>query len=214
MLVLFRIFFTLLFLGLLGMTARKSSANLNDDVTNAGYFALCIIVGLAASMTWAPVLGRLVAGPLTGTMTDGSVSEDRTWLIRFARRSEARGRRRTALAAAFFEAVRFPDLPAAYVIGLNNAAPGSFLERVFAREVWKFNNIVNCIRAHQVLRLRHNVDPGAHEVPEVNLALLAHVREPSPDPGTLPIPEAPPQPLPGRNARIRLFDGADKPGKD
>ncbi len=212
MLTLFRTFFTALFLWLMVESAREASANLNDDLNNAGRFALSVVVGLLAGLSWAPVLGRIVAGPMTGLMTDGSVSEDRTWLIRFARRCEARGWRRMSLLAAFVAAVRHPDLPAAFVVGMNNARAGSWLERVFAREVWRFNNVANCVRAHETLRLRHQVDPGTHEQAEVNLSLMSHLREPAPEPGLMTLPAAPPMPLPKRNARIQLFGGG--PGKE
>lgn len=212
MLVLFRFVLTALFLWLLVMLSRQASANLNDDVSNAGLFALAVVVGFAASLTWAPVLGRLVAGPMTGLMTDGKVSEDRTWLIRFACRCEARGWSSLAVAAAFAEGVRHPNLPAAFVVGMNNARPGSWLEKVFAREVWRFNNITNCVRAHEILRTRHRIDPGTHEQAEINLALMSQIREPAPALPPLPVPTAPPAPLPRRNARIRLFGGAAGPG--
>lgn len=207
MLILFRAFFTALFLWLVVESAREASANRNDDLGHAGRFALAVVVGLVAGLTWAPVLGRAVAGPMTGLMTDGSVSEDRTGLIRFARRCEARGWRRMSVLASFAEAVRHPDLPAAFVVGMNNARPGSWLERAFAREVWRFNNVANCVRAHEILRLRHLEDPGVHEQAEVNLSLMSHLREPGPEPGLLVVPDAPPMPLPKRNARIQLFGG-------
>jgi hypothetical protein len=214
MLVLFRIVLTALFLWLMMGSARDARANLNDDVNNAGMFAVSVVVGLLAGLTWAPVLGRAVAGPMTGLMTDGSVSDDRTGLIRFARRCEARGWRRMAVAAAFAEAVRHPNLPAAFVVGMNNSRAGSWLERAFAREVWHFNNVANCVRAHGILRLRHDEDPGPHEQGDVNMALMAHLREPAPDPGLLTVPEAAPMPLPRRNSRIRLFGSGSEPGRD
>jgi hypothetical protein len=208
MLVLFRFFLTSLFLWLIVKLSRQAAENLDDDVSNAGLFALAVVVGFAASITWAPVLGRLIAGPMTGLMNDGNVSEDRTWLIRFARRCEAREWPRMAVLAAFAEGVRHPNLPAAFVVGMNNARPGSWLEKVFAREVWRFNNITNCVRAHEILRTRHHIDPGTHEQAEINLALMSQVREPAPPLPPLAVPAAPPAPLPKRNARIRLFGGA------
>jgi hypothetical protein len=107
--------------------------------------------------------------------------------------------------------VRHPNLPAAFVVGMNNARPGSWLEKVFAREVWRFNNITNCVRAHEILRTRHRIDPGTHEQAEINLALMSQVREPAPALPPLAVPAAPPAPLPKRNARIRLFGGATSP---
>jgi len=71
--------------------------------------------------------------------------------------------------------------------------------------------VANCVRAHEILRLRHNEDLGTHEQAEVNLSLMAHLKEPLPELEPLPVPEALAAPLPKRNARIRLFgSGAEK----
>ena len=208
MLLLFRFLFTGLFVGLLAHAAYAAHTNSANDVGNAGNFALAVILGIAASATWAPVLGEVVAGPMTGTLTDGSVSQDTTLLIRWTRRLEMKGWRRIVVFLAFVEGVRHPRLPAAFVIGMNQSRPGSWLERVFSREVYRFNNVANCVRAHDILKLRHDVDPGPHREVEVNLALRAHVREPRPEPSILPVPEAPPPPPLQRNSRIRLFAAA------
>ena len=205
MLILFRLIFTGLFIGLLSRAAHDAHANLSNDVVTAGNFALAIIVGFAAAATWAPVLGEAVAGPMTGTLTDGSISQDNSGLIRWIRRLENRGWRRTVVLCCFVEGVRHPRLPAAFVLGMNNARPGSLMERVFSREVFRFNNVANCVRAHDILKLRHDVDPGFHREAEVNLALRSHVREPRPEPVALPVPPAPPAPPLLRNPRIRLF---------
>ncbi len=209
MLVLFRILFTGLFLWLLASAARQAQGNLGNDLGNAGSFALAVVIGVAAGITWAPVLGETVAGPMTGLMTDGSVSDDRAGLLRFIRRCEMRGWRRLTVLLAFWECVLRPRLPAAYVIGMNNARPGSWLEKVFAKEVWRFNNIANCVRAHDLLKLRHDLDPGAHPEPGVNLALMSHLRVPNAELPPLPVPVAPPAPPPPRNHSIQLFPGAD-----
>ena len=154
MLFLFRVFFTGLFVWLLWRASHVASGNLEADVANAGNFALAIIAGFGAAFTWAPLLGEAVAGPMTGTLTDGSVSQDITKLVRFIRRCEARGWRRLTLLLCFAEGVRHPKLPAAFVVGLANASPGSWLEKVFAKEVFRFGNVANCVRAHDLLKLR------------------------------------------------------------
>jgi hypothetical protein len=209
MLFLLRIIFTGAFVWLLWSAANEASANLDADVANAGRFALAIVVGFVAALTWAPLVGDTVAGPATGLMTDGSVSDDNPRLVRWAKRSEARGRRGLAVLLAFLEGVRRPRLPAAFVIGMNNARPGSWLEYVFAREVWRFNSVVNCLRAYDIMVLHHDRRPPMHSVPEVNLALMANLRQPPAEAEILPLPAAPPPPPLQRNQRIKLF--ADEP---
>jgi hypothetical protein len=208
MLFLLRLIFTGLFGWLLWRAARDAGGNLDADVTNAANFAAAIVVGFVAALTWAPLLGETVAGPLTGTLTDGAVSEDVTRLIRFARRCEARGWRRFTVLLCFVEAVLHPKLPAAFVLGMNNARPGSWFEKAFAKEVFRFHNLANCLRAHDILKLRHDIDPGAHVLPEVNLALIAHRREARPPAEIVPVPVAPAAPPLARNLRIKLFASA------
>lgn len=205
MLLIFRILFTGLFVGLLAHAAREAHLNLSNDIGNAGNFVLAVLIGIAAAATWAPVLGEVVAGPMTGTLTDGSVSQDNTGLIRWIRRLEARGWRRLVVVLCFVEGVRHPRLPAAFVLGMNNTRPGSWLERVFSEEVFRFNNVANCVRAHDILKLRHDVNPGLHREAEVNLAIRSHIREPRPEAAILAVPAAPPPPPLQRNERIRLF---------
>ncbi len=199
------------FVWLLWSATTEASANLQADVVNAGRFALAIVVGLVAALTWAPVLGEEIAGPVTGLMTDGTVSDTNLRLVRWAKRCQSRGWRRVALFLAFVEGVRRPNLPSAFVIGMNCAGPGSWLELAFAREVWRFNSVANCVRAYDILVLHHDHRPKTHPVPEVNLALLAHTRPAPPPAEVLPVPAAPPPPPLERNGRIRLFAGAPAP---
>lgn len=212
LLLLLRIVLSGAFVWLLWSASTEASANLSADVVNAGRFALAIVVGFGAALTWAPVLGEEIAGPVTGLMSDGSVAQINFRLVRWARNCQGRGWRRLALLLAFVEGVRRPNLPAAFVVGMRCARPGSWLELAFAREVWRFNNVANCVRAYDILVLHHDRRPRAHPVPEVNLALLAHTR-PVPTPAeVLPVPSAPPPPPLERNERIRLFAGAPRGG--
>ncbi len=204
-----RIVLTGAFLVLLRQAADESSANLEQDVVNAGRFALAIVTGFAAALTWAPLLGESIAGPVTGLMTDGSVSEDNPWAVRLAKKWAARGWRKRASCLCFLEGVRRPNLPAAFVIGMHQARPGSWLERAFAREVWRFNSVANAMEAHAILTLRHDEPPPPHPSPEINLALLANLREPPPEAEIMPVPPAPPPPPLRRNPQIRLFAGAE-----
>jgi hypothetical protein len=72
--------------------------------------------------------------------------------------------------------VRHPWRPAPFVIGMKNARPGSWLEHVYAREVYRFTNVDNCVRAYQVLR-RHGRTPGPHARDEVNRLTAALEKE-------------------------------------
>lgn len=209
-LVLLRVVLTGAFLWLLHRASEESSANLNNDIANAGWFALAVVAGFVASLTWAPLLGEMVAGPITGLMKDGAPSEDNSWFISVIRRCEARGWSRVTVILAFIEGVLRPNLPAAFVIGMNNARPCSWTERVFAGAVWSFNHVGNCVRAHDVLALRHDRRPSAHPVPEVNLALLAHLRGPQPEAEIVFLPPAPPPPPLRRRRSIRLFSRAEE----
>lgn len=181
-----------------------------EGTTDAGYLALAVILGIANAVVWAPWIGRWMADPLTGAFTTGHPADFTNRVVQFIHKLGARRWRRLALFFAFLEGIRHPDLPAAFVLGLNQARAGSWLERVFAREVWRFDHAENCLRAWKILRAR-GLDPGVHRRPEVNLLILSAQRERSPDPGRLPVPEAPTPPKPPRNPRIQLFDGANPP---
>jgi hypothetical protein len=180
---------------------------MTEGPTDAGYVALAAVVGIANAVVWAPYIGRLMAEPLTGAFTAGHPGDSTNHVVQFIHKLALRRRRRLALFFAFLEGVRHPDLPAAFVLGLGNARPGSWLEKAFAREVWRFDNAENCLRAWRVLRAG-GIDPGLHRAAEVNLLILSADREKRPEPSVLSVPPAPPPPPPIRNPRIRLFDGA------
>lgn len=207
MLVLFRIFFTGLFLWLIGRMHQTGPDSVGSDLASAGWLALAILVGIAAACTWAPVLGEAVASPVADLHVDGSLSDLRGGLMRPIRWTSARGWRRATLVLCFAEGVLHPHLPAHFSIGLQHARPGSWLEKVFAREVFRFSNQLWCLRAHEVLRVNHRIDPAPHANPEINLAILNARREerPSLPPVSLPV-DVPTPPL-HRNPSIRLFGG-------
>lgn len=182
-----------------------------EGTTDAGYLALAVVLGIANAVVWAPLVGRWMADPLTGAFTTGHPEDLRNRVVQFVHKLGARGWRRAALLFAFLEGVRHPDLPAAFVLGLKHAQPGSWLEGVFAREVWRFDHAENCLRAWKILRQRGG-DPGAHRRAEVNLLILSQTREKGPDPEALKVTPAPPAEAPRRNLRIQLFDGASGSG--
>ncbi|KAB2674496.1 MAG: hypothetical protein DVB31_02105 [Verrucomicrobia bacterium] len=91
MLVTFRVVFTALFFWLMAQATRHGQGGLSAEIGEAGIFALAVVVGLAAGLSWAPVLANLVPGAPTGIDTDAASSDDRALLIRAARRCEERG---------------------------------------------------------------------------------------------------------------------------
>jgi hypothetical protein len=163
------------------------------DLSNAFYLAVCVMLAMANGVVWAPLVGDAISGALTGVMTKGACVERRNRLLALIHWLENHGHRRWTALMCFLEAIRHPHRPAAFVIGLKNARPGSWLERVYAREVFKFDNAQNCALAYQVLR-RHGIDPRPHPHPEVNLTLAWFEREAGPAPETIVVPPAPPAP--------------------
>lgn len=211
MLVLLRIVFGTALLYEM-MEGAKSAPGTGEagDLTGAAYLAVCLVLGILNALVWAPYLGIKVAGPLTGVFTGGEYVERTNWVMRLVRRCDARRWRRLTVALSFWEAVRHPSSPAPYVTGFRNARPGSWLEKVFAREVFRFNNTQNCVEAYLALK-RHGLDPRPHRSQEVNIVLLSLERPPRREAEIVPVPSAAPPPPLQRNPRIRLFK---TPGED
>lgn len=209
MLILLRILFGAAFLYVIKEGREFAAANPEaGDLTSAGHVALAVILGILNAAVWAPYFGERISDPLTATITKGTYVERKNWLLHLALWSQKRGWRKLVLFSCFLDGIHYPDRPAAFVLGLKHARPGSWLEKVFAREVYRFDNVQNCIHAHQVLR-RHGIDPGLHHNPEINLALMSLDRAVKPDPAKLVVTTAPPPPPLKRNRRIKLFSNAE-----
>jgi hypothetical protein len=174
------------------------------DLTGAFYLAICVGLAILNAIVWAPYLGAKVSGPLTGMMTESTYVERFNWVLRWIRWFDARDLRRATAWLCFWEGVRHPKAPTAFVIGLKNARPGSWLEKVYAREVFRFNNTQHAVEAYVALK-RHGIDPRPHPSQEVNLLLMSMERPPRPEAEVVPVPAAPKPTLPKRNKRIRLF---------
>jgi hypothetical protein len=175
------------------------------DLANAGYLALCVVLAVANAVVWAPFLGAKVSGPVTDLMTTGTHIDEKNHVLRLIRWFNNRGYRRVTLCLCFFEGIRRPWMPTAFVIGLQNSKSGTWFEKVYAREVFRFNNSQNCVLAYEALK-RHGIKPGPHPNPEIDLALLALQKPIRPEFPPVPLPAAPlATPLP-RNKRIRLFE--------
>jgi hypothetical protein len=165
---------------------------------------VCVGLAVLNALVWAPYLGAKVSGPLTHTITESTYVERTNWILRILRWLEARRWRRATLFFAFWEGVRHPSWPGAFVIGMRNARPGSWLEKVFAREVFRFNNTQHCVQAYLVLK-RHGLDPRPHPNQEINIVLLSLDRPPRPEAEVVEVPVADKAPPLKRNPQIRLF---------
>lgn len=215
MLVVLRILFGFALFAVLGKAIEVAGPTpQTDGIVDAGYLAVTVLIGIANAVVWAPWVGRWMADPLTGAFTAGHPADFSNATLQLAHKLALRRRRRLALFFAFLEGVRHPDLPGAFVLGLGQAKPGSWLEKVFAKEVWRFDNAENCLRAWKILKER-GIERDLHRRPEVNLLLLSQRREVPAPAAVLPVPAAPRIPKPARNSGIRLFQGSEsaKPGE-
>ena len=172
---------------------------------------LYILLGaIVMGALWAPVIGAKLSDPVTGALTqETSLPPDPNHLVSRIRRLQNRGHHRLALLLVCAEGMRHPDLPQAAILGLRSSRPGSLLEKWFAREVYKFNNIQNCLHAYTVLRERHGITLPLHRQPEVNLAIVGLERKPPPEPSKFQLPPSEAPPPPARNPRIKLFEPQD-----
>jgi len=180
----------------------------SGDLTNAFWLAVALVLALANAAAWAPFLGARISEPLTGILTEGTCGERKNHLLGLAHWLEARRWRRPTLWVCFLEGVHHPELPAAFVLGLRNSRQGSWLEKVFAREVFRFDNAQHCVEAFHALR-RHRIDPRPHPNAAVNQVLISLERQARPEPPIVPLPSAElPAPV-QRHPDIQLFEGAD-----
>lgn len=188
-----------------GMFRAASNAEANPgagDLTNAFWLAYCLIVGIFTAIAWVPVVAERVSDPLTGVGTEGKFAAPKYRLMRLIRWLEGKGYRRLARWLCFVEGVRRPWSPAPFVTGMRNARPDSWLEKVYAREVFRFTNAENCLAAYEVLK-RHGVPPPSHPNPNINLMVAGQERAAKPPPLPLEAPKTLAPPL-KRNRRIQL----------
>ena len=173
------------------------------DLANAYWVAVVVIVAMCNAFVWAPYFGEKIADPLTGATVDAEYKETKNWLMKLIRKCEKNGMPRLASILCFIEGVRSPHLPTAFVIGMVNAPQGSWLEKVFAKEVFKFSNAQHCLVAFNVLKT-HGIDPRPHAMPGVNLVLISNEHEVKPAPPPMDVPHAPPPSRIQRDKRIDI----------
>ena len=201
---LLRIPLTLAFAYYLLRWLARSAELAGDDIIMLMAYALFGSIVLA--ILWAPVIGERISTPLTATLTqETSLPAETNLVIRCIGQLQRKGWHRLALPLIFYEGIHHPTLPLPALLGLRSARPGSFLEKLFAREVYNYNNIQNCLHAYRILKERHNYIPPAHRQAEVNLAIMSLTREPAPEPKKYEVKSLPPPSTPQRNPRIKLF---------
>jgi len=203
--VLLRIIFTGAFIYCAVQARDNARDNLMaGDLANAFWVGVAVITAIACAIVWAPYIGGKVADPITGGMTSGEFVERKNRLLQFIRWLETNERSdRLIRWLCFVEGVRAPWLPTAFNIGLKHSKPGSWFEKIYARELFRFNNTENCIRAFSAL-MSHGIDPRPHPNPDVNSVLLSVERTAAPDHATMPLAPAPPAPPLKRDGRIRI----------
>ena len=190
--------------GLMKVWQNAQAAPLTGDLANAFYLAICVLLAMANAVVWAPFFADRLSGPLTYVITRSTYVAPKHSLLRLIHWLENHGQRRLTLFFCFLEGIRRPNRPMAFVIGLNNARPGSWLEKVYAQEVFRFDNARHCMQAYEALR-RHGIDPRPHHNTEVNMVLLSLDRQVKPAADTVVVPPAGPAPPLKRDPRIKLF---------
>ncbi len=205
MLVILRILFSGAFVYCVMQARDNARLHLESgDMSNAFWVACGVLTAIASAIVWAPYFGAKVADPLTGGMVNSPFIERKNYLLQFIRWLDKKKKHPGLLRwLCFIEGVRAPWLPTAFAIGLTHTREGSWLEKVYAREVFKFNNAENCLKAFRALQ-RHGIDPRPHANPDVNMVLLSLDRSVAPEPDKVSVPPAPPAPPVQRDPRIRI----------
>jgi hypothetical protein len=205
MLIFVRIPLTLLYIYLMYKASVSETAYSGSQMIGLVLFILLGAIVMGA--LWAPVIGAKLSDPLTSAITqETSLPPDPNRLVGRIRWLQSRGHHRLALLLIFAEGMRHPDLPQAAILGLRSVRPGSLLEKWFAKEVYHYNNVQNCLHAHTILKERHGIILPLHRQPEVNLAIVGLDRKPPPEPAKLQLPPAEAPAPPERNPRIKLFE--------
>ncbi len=206
MLIILRILITGALLYVFGqMRDQGAGMTVAGDLTQAFYMGFVLILAILMAAVWAPYLGEKIADPITGEFTSGSFTGHARNLPRLIRWLESRRWRRLTLFCCILEGLDNPEFPMPFTTGLRHTRPGTWWEKVFALEVFRFDNAQNCLEAADILKERHDHIVEEHERPSITVALKKRDRviEPPREPKALP--KAAPPPKPKRNKRIRIF---------
>lgn len=187
------------------MQDQGAGMTVAGDLTQAFYMGIVLILAILMAAVWAPSLGEKIADPITGEFTSGSFTGQARNLPRLIRWFESRRWRRLTLFCCILEGLDNPDFPMPFTTGLRHTRPGTWWEKVFALEVFRFDNAQNCLAAADILKERHNLILEEHDRPSITVALKQRERVLEPPRKPKPLPKAPPPPKPKRNKRIRIF---------
>jgi hypothetical protein len=205
MLVILRIIFTTAFFYCVMQARDNARDNLvAGDMANAFWVGIGVVVAIACAIVWAPYFGEKVADPLTGGMVNSDPIDRKNRLMQLVRWLEKKEKAPGLIRMlCFVEGVRRPWLPSAFNIGLSHSKPGTWLEKIYAKEVFRFNNVENCMRAFTILQ-QHGIDPRPHANADVNTVLMALERGAAPGPELMQVAPAPPPTNLKRDSRIRI----------
>ncbi|MGV3771884.1 MAG: hypothetical protein ACO1QB_03220 [Verrucomicrobiales bacterium] len=188
--------------------ARLSGQNnsIAGDLNNAFWLGGGVLVALVCAASWAPLIGERVADPLSGGLVNSPFVEPKNRLMKLIRWSDKKGYRRLVVLLCFIEGVRAPWLPAGFAIGMRAAKEGSWFQKIYAREVFRFNNAENVIAAYRILR-QHGIDPRPHANTDINLVLLSEEQVAKAPPEKLKVKETRPILNVQRDKRIKIGGG-------
>jgi hypothetical protein len=205
MLFILRILFTGAFIYCVMQARDNARTNLvSGDMEAAFWVGVGVITAILCAIVWAPFFGERVADPISGGLVNSDPIDRKNRLVQLIRWLESKERAPGLIRMlCFVEGVRRPWLPTAFNIGLSHSKEGSWWEKIYARELFRFNNVENCIRAFTALQ-RHGIDPRPHNNPDVNTVLLSLERGAAPDPQAMHVAPAPPPPTLKRNPRIQI----------
>ncbi len=216
MLIILRILITGALIYVFGqMRDQGAGMTVAGDLSQAFYMGIVLILSILMAAVWAPYLGERIADPITGEFTSGSFTGHARNLPRLIRWFESHRWRRLTLFCCILEGLDNPDFPMPFTTGLRHTRRGSWWEKVFALEVFRFDNAQNCLEAADILRDRHDIIVDEHDRPSITVALKKRERVQEPPREPVALPKAPPPPKPKRNKRIRIFlDDSEKPAKE
>lgn len=190
MMTLLRIILTgALLSSLYGAEAYAHAHPAGNGGMDALFLAVAMVIALPTSIVWTPVFADIIFGGILDALNDGAFIDTERQLPKWIERAAARKWHHLTAWLCFLETMEHPELPDAFVIGMEHATPGSWLERLFAREVYRSNRVPHCIKAATILE-QHGINPSTHINGEINLLLFGRGKKLTPAVKVSSIPRA------------------------